>query len=201
MDDELSRFEKSMKHDFMSRSNVVKVIMSIFRQHNRAGGSKTLEFFARNVPRLMQIWIAKQSYLRAVDYNPDSVINALNQRFAAIIVEYYEKKTAYGGVNPFRLQHRVGTVDEDGNHTSVKPTDQMSAAEWETLDLAPGETTYATYSEARFRRPNPHVWSQFVRRHDSQGDGLYTSLETQPRSVRMDKYTQPPRYDGSEKWF
>lgn len=201
MNDELSRFEKSMKQDFMSRDNVVKVIMSIFRRHNREGGKKSLEFFTRSVPRLMKIWIAKQSHLRAADYNPDSVINALNQRFAAIINDFYEKKTAYGGVNPFRLGHRVGVVDEDGNRTAVKTTDQMSASDWETMDLAPGETTYASYSDDYHRKPNPHVWMQFVRRHDSQGDGLYTSLETLPRSIRMDKYIRPKKYDGTEKWF
>lgn len=206
-DESIPESANSMRRQFLCAKNIRLVINTVYAAHiERNPGNEHVVYakLFREIPHRMYRWVARLPEPTLVFGDPLEGLAFLNNMFTAAAINFYNRPTRYDG-NPYRTRVTTGTVNEDGSTLERKLTEDLTAADWHTLDVHRDETVFADAS--RYRNRNlirAQEISRHVRRYDRDANDSregYTSLENPVRGEDMRRFTMPAYSTGATGWY
>ena len=190
---------------FLSEKNIHYMTYYIVSLNKTTTGQQLINL-AKQIPGLMIQWSKKED-LNNFEYVYNNILltlSFLNKKFL-VNHAYLYRGTENADINVFRTKDVV--TDKCGNE-ELKKYDEMTAAEYSTLDVWRDEQVYTYDKLNRYQNKIP-TWqkSMNIRQYDRSNDGLHSaysdraSLDSQVRGYNMDnihkglEFYQVPAYE------
>lgn len=161
---------------FLSRGNAAYLAKHMFLKHSFNGGQTQQDIFYKAVPRLMMIWSIKENlddFEGHNNYHWVLTLDYINNKFVKDHKPYWHVQGAE--TNVFKAKALTGSINEfDGRDIHIKKYDEMTAADYQNLDVWEEQSTYLN-NNAPYRNKNKIPFYQQTMRTrllDRENEGL-----------------------------
>lgn len=157
----------SNERAFMSLSNIEYIVKHIYLLHRKNGGTSSRNIFEKALPSIMKLWAAEEnldSFEGWNNYHWVLTMDYINKKFIKDHASFYTVQGA--DTNVFKMHVPVGTLNEfDGKTHQTKKYDQMTAADYQNLDVyGPMEAFTQNKEVYRYKNKIP-VWQRSMNKH------------------------------------
>lgn len=189
---------------FMMRENVDYITKHVYLLHRHNGGGMPEGLYVRAIPELMRMWAIKENLdMFEGGFNWALTLDYINTKFVRDHAGYYTSEGS--DTNVFRAVVPVGTMNEHENTYESKSYKEMTAADYQNLDVYGPVQSFVSSDSGPYRNRNRIPINQISvsKRHLSRAnEGLSSehwaraSLETPIRGYDMSEViANTGRYD------
>lgn len=165
----------SHKKLFLNKHNIKNMTYLIISLNHRNNSTVPKDVIKEHIPSIMKEWANKElvnGFSSAAD-NKILTLEFINKKFLDDNCNLYNKN-ARRALNMFKM---FDIVTDKYNNAQIKKYDEMTAADYHTLNVWRPQRTYAVNAQSRYCNKVP-IWqkSMNIRQYDLANDGLHTAM-------------------------